>query len=708
MHRLPEILEKVQRYNPDASTELLTKAYVFSGKVHRGQTRLSGEPYLIHPLAVAEILAELHMDEVTVASGLLHDTVEDTLTTLEELREHFGDEVAGLVEGVTKLAKVSYSSRREEQAENFRRLVLTMARDVRVVMVKLADRLHNMRTLHFLPRLRQQQVAQETLDIYAPLANRLGIHRVKSELEDLGFRYTQPEVYEDLAHRVEVRLAEREQYIEEVKLVLGALLADHGIAGRVSGRPKHMLSVYRKMLDQGIPFEKVYDLIAFRLIVENLRDCYAVLGAIHAQWTPIPGRFKDYIALPKPNLYQSLHTTVIGPQGQPMEVQIRTEEMHRIAEEGIAAHWRYKEKRAAVGAEDKIFQWLRQLVESHKEIGDAQEFFESVKVDLFPDVVYVFTPAGDVIELPRGSTPVDFAFAVHSKVGEQCVGARVNDRMVPLEHRLKNGDRVDIITSKNHTPSADWLDFVATAKARTKIRAWIKTKQRERSIELGRDILDREFRKAGKSLPKALREGELEPVAPKFGFNKVEELLEAVGYGRLPARHVLTRLHPELEREVEEPKKPRKERRAPKGIVIRGVGDAMVRFARCCNPLPGEPVVGFVTRGHGMAVHTEDCPNVRKLDPERRVNVEWGQGETAAHPVKIRVECTDRKGMLASLTQTLAQFDANVVKADVRTHVVGQAECNFEVLVENTDRLQKILGAIQGLKGVNRVVRVKT
>jgi GTP pyrophosphokinase len=389
-------------------------------------------------------------------------------------------------------------------------------------------------------------------------------------------------------------------------------------------------------------------------------------------------------------------------------VQIRTEEMHRIAEEGIAAHWRYKEKRAGPSPEDKIFQWLRQLVEAQKDSGDAQEFFDSVKVDLFPDVCYAFTPAGDLIELPRGSTPVDFAFAVHSKVGEQCVGARVNDRMVPLDHRLKNGDRVDIITSKNHTPSPDWLDFVATSKARTKIRAWIKTKQRERSIELGRDILDREFRKVGKSLPKVLREGELESVAPKFGFNKVEEILEAVGYGKLPARHILTRVYPELEREAEEVKRPKKPKRAPRGIVIRGVGDAMVRFARCCNPLPGEPVVGFVTRGHGLAVHTGDCPNVPRLDPERRVDVEWGQGEVGAHPVKIRVACQDRKGMLASITQTLAQFDVNVVRADVKTHVVGQAECNFEILVENTDRLQKILGAIQTLKGVHQVVRVKT
>jgi GTP diphosphokinase / guanosine-3',5'-bis(diphosphate) 3'-diphosphatase len=709
MHRLHEILAKVQEHHPDAQQSLIEKAYVFSAKVHQGRTRLSGEPYLVHPLAVAEILAELHMDEVTVASGLLHDALEDTLATGDELREHFGPEVAWIVEGLTKLAKVSYSSRKEEQAENFRRLILTMAQDVRVVIVKLADRLHNMRTLEHLPRERQIPIARETLDIYAPLANRLGIHRVKSELQDLAFKHTAPDVYEDLSGKIEKRLAEREQYIEEVTGILRGILDAQEIPGRVSGRPKHYYSIYRKMLDQGIEFDKVYDFIAFRMIVDSLRDCYGLLGAIHGQWTPIPGRFKDYIALPKPNLYQSLHTTVIGPQGQPMEVQIRTEEMHRIAEEGIAAHWRYKEKKSAPGPEEKIFQWLRQLTEAQKDFGDAQEFLDTVKIDLFPDVVYAFTPAGELIELPRGSTPVDFAYAVHSKVGEQCVGAKVNDRMVPLEHRLKNGDRVEIITSKHHTPSSDWLEFVQTAKARTKIRQWIKTKQRERSIELGREICDREFRKAGKSFGKALKEGEVDPLAQRFGYNRADELLEAVGYGKLAARHVLARLFPELdEREAEEPKKPRRPRKEPRGIVIRGVGDALVRFARCCNPLPGEPVTGFVTRGHGMAVHTEDCPNVRKLDPDRRVPVEWGKGEQAAHPVKIRVSSEDRKGILASMTQALAQLDVSVVRADVKVFTVGQAECNFEILVDNLDRLQKILGTIQSIKGVHRVERVRT
>ncbi len=709
MSRLSDILEKVQSYQGDASLDLLRKAYVFSAKVHQDQTRLSGEPYLTHPLAVAEILADLRMDEVTVACGLLHDVIEVGATSTDLVREHFGGEVASIVESLSHLSRVTYSSRKQEQAEYFRRLILGMAKDVRVVMVKLADRLHNMRTLGPVPRPRQLQVAQETLDIYAPLANRLGIHRLKSELQDLGLRYTAPEVYADLVQKVRMRLAERESYIAEVTGMLEGLLAENGLRGHVSGRPKHFFSIWKKMQEQGIGFDKVYDLIAFRIILQEVRDCYGALGAIHGRWTPIPGRFKDYVALPKPNLYQSLHTTVMGPQGQPMEVQIRTEEMHRIAEEGIAAHWRYKEKRAAAGAEDRVFQWLRQVVEAHQDVGDAQEFLESVKIDLYPDVVLVFTPAGELVELPRGSTPVDFAYAVHSQVGEQCVGGKVNDRMVPLSHRLKNGDRVEIITSKNHTPSADWLEFVQTSKARNKVRAWIKTQQRERSLELGRDLCDREFRKAGHSLAKALKAGELEALAPKFGLNKEEELLEAVGYGKISARQVLGKLYPDLEeRGPEEGKPPRRPPKTPKGIVIHGVGDAMVRFARCCNPLPGEAVVGFVTRGHGMTVHTADCPNVRKLDPERRIEVDWGRGEAASHPVKIRVSCDDRKGILAAITQALAGFDVGVARADVRTWAVGEAECNFEILVENLDRLQKILGAIQGLKGVNRVIRVKT
>ncbi len=710
MLRLSDLLDAVQANHPESRADLIQKAYVFAAKVHGG---VSGPedpgPYLVHALSVAHILAELHLDEVTVACGILHDIVERGAADPGEVREHFGDEVAGVVDGLARIARVSYSSHKREQAERFRRLILAMARDVRVVLVKLADRLHNMRTLERRPHAERVRYAQETLDVYAPLANRLGIHRVKSELEDLGLRFTHPEVYADLEARVRARLAERETYIESVKGELERMLADNGLAGRVTGRPKHLFSVYRKMLDQGIDLDKVYDLVAFRIIVQEVRDCYAALGAVHARWKPIPGRFKDYIALPKPNLYQSLHTTVIGPQGQPMEVQIRTEEMHRIAEEGIAAHWRYKEKRAEADPMDRVFQWLRRLVEAHKEIRDAQQLLESVRGDWFPDVVFVFTPAGDLMELPRGSTPVDFAYAVHSQVGDRCVGARVNDRMVPLDYQLRNGDRVEIITSKHHTPSADWLEFVRTSKARTKIRHWIKAQQRARSVELGRELCEREFRKADRSFSKALKAGEIDEVARRFGMNKAEELLEAVGYGKVSARQVLARMYPELEeRETAPPKRPRKPPKSPAGVVIQGVGSALVRYARCCHPLPGDPVVGFVTRGHGLTVHTADCPNVKRLDPERRIDVEWGSATGAVHPVKIRVECDDRKGMLADITNVLAQHDVAVARASATAWAAGRAVCRFEILVENLDRLEKVLSAIVAIKGVQSVSRVKT
>ena len=657
------------------------------------------------------MLAELHMDDLTVACGLLHHRVAEEPVALATVKEQFGDEAASVLEGLAKISGVTYSSSKSKQAESFRRLILAMAKDMRVVIIRLAHRLHEMRSPHPASQGTRERIGREALDIYAPLANRLGIHRLKSELEDLGLAWTHPEVYADLEQRSQKRMAERDAYISGVRHILEQILEQNNIQGSVSGRPKHLYSAYRKMLDQGIGFDKVYDFIAFRIIVGELRDCYGMLGAIHGRWTPVPGRFKDYVALPKPNLYQSLHTTVIGPRGQPIEVQIRTEEMHRIAEEGIAAHWRYKEKRDAPGPEDRVFEWLRQVVDTHQEILDPQEFLESIKVELYPDVVFVFSPAGDLMELPKGSTPVDFAYAVHSQVGERCVGAKVNDRMVPLSHRLKNGDRVEITTSKNHTPSADWLEFVQTSRARNKVRQWIKAQQRERSIEQGRDACEREFRKAGRSFSKAWKETDMLAVAQQFGFNRGEEILEAVGYGKLTGRQILGKVYPsqeEPEKEPEEPKRGGKVEAPRTGIVIQGVGDTMVRFARCCNPLPGESVMGFVTRGQGLTVHTVDCANMRRLDPERRIEVAWGGAEAAAHPVKIRVYCEDRKGILAAITQTLAGFDVNVSRADVRTTAHGLAECSFEILVENLDRLRKILGSIKNLKGVSRVVRIKT
>lgn len=713
-NNVQDAIAKVETYLSSTGVVLVKKALDFELKAlaeaacNSGDKRVEAE--FERSIETAQILAELHMDEVAVASGALYGLVASNLISIEKVRSEFSDDVAGLVEGLLKISRISYSSRKESQAEHFRRLILAISADVRVVIIKLAVCLCAMRRLDAEPRDDQIKKAGEVLDIYAPLANRLGIHKVKNELEDLGFKFTMPEVYSELRAKAQRRLDERDDYIDEVKQILEDIIADGGISGRISGRPKHFLSIYRKMEAQGISFEKVYDLVAFRIIVDSLRDCYATLGAIHSRWRPVPGRFKDYIALPKSNLYQSLHTTVIGPKGQSMEVQIRTEEMHRIAEEGIAAHWRYKEKRTEAVKEDKVFEWLRQLVDHNEAVGDAQEFLDSVKIDFFPDVVFVFTPGGDLVELPRGSTPVDFAYAVHSQVGDRCVGAKVNDRMTPLSFRLKNGDRVEIATSKNHTPNADWLEFVQTAKARAKIRHWIKIQQKETSRLLGRDLCDREFRKFGKSFSKATKEGAVGAVANRYGFNKVEELLEAVGRGKIASRQVLVQFAPELaEKEAEEQKQatPKPEPKASKGIVINGIGDAMVRYARCCTPLPGEAVTGFVTRGRGITVHTTDCVNVPKLDPERRVDVEWGKGTAGAYPVKIRVACDDRKGILAAITNQLAKHDVNVAGANVRTWALGQAECNFTILVEDTDRLQKILGSIQGLKGVHSVARNK-
>lgn len=703
------LVAQVLAYQPDARSELLQRACAFA----QGPPEECGSPaaaHREHAVAVAAVLAELHMDDLTVACGLLHHRVAEEPACRATVAETFGVEVTELLDGLAKVTRVNYSASKSEQAESFRRLILALAQDVRVVVIRLAHCLQEMRGAPPTDPHLRQAMGREALDIYAPLANRLGIHRLKSELEDQGLAWSLPGVYADLMQRSQARVSERETYIAEVRQTLEQILADSDIRGRVSGRPKHLFSIYRKMLDQGIGFDKVYDFIAFRIIVENLRDCYGMLGAIHGRWTPVPGRFKDYVALPKPNLYQSLHTTVIGPLGQTIEVQIRTEEMHRIAEEGIAAHWRYKEKRGAAGREDQVFERLRQVVEAHQEIGDPREFLEAIQVELYPDVVFVFSPAGDLRELPLGSTPVDFAYAVHSQVGERCVGAKVNDRMVPLHHRLKNGDRVEIITAKTHTPSADWLEFVQTNRARNKVRQWIKAQQRERSVEVGREICDRDFRKAGKSFAKAWKEEDLALVAQQFGFNRPDELLEAVGYGKLTGRQVLSKVYPSHEAAeplAEEPKRARKPEAPTKGIVIRGVGDAMVRFARCCNPLPGEAVMGFVTRGQGLTVHTADCVNLGRLDPDRHIAVEWGGSDDAAHPVKIRVFCDDRKGILATITQTFAGFDVNVTRADVRTSVAGQAELNFEIRVENLGRLQKILGSIKNIKGVARVVRVK-
>lgn len=717
MVRLDDILEKIRAFNSDADLDAVRKAYVFSAKVHQGQVRLSGEPYLTHPMEVAYILVQLKMDVPTIVAGLLHDTLEDTLTTIEELHTVFGKEVAGLVDGITKIGKITFQTREERQAENFRKMLLAMARDIRVILVKLADRLHNMRTLHFQPEARQRKIAQETLDIYAPLANRLGISWIKGELEDLAFRYLQPEIFYDLVAKVAKRKKEREQYIEEVKNQIRNKLQEHDIEGEVSGRSKHLYSIYLKMERQGIDFDQVYDLIAFRIIVESVRECYAVLGMIHATWKPIPGRFKDYIAMPKANLYQSLHTTVIGPYGERVEVQIRTDEMHRIAEEGIAAHWKYKEGKAPNGVgsrDDNRFRWLRQLLEWQQELKDSREFMDTVKVDLFPEEVYVFTPKGDVKELPRGATPIDFAYAIHTDVGQRCVGGKVNGKLVPLRTELNNGDIVEVLTSPNQTPSKDWLKWVRTSKARNKIRHWIKAEQRERSIAIGRELLEKELRKYGFSLNRAMGTEEFSGAVSELGFKSADDLLAGLGYGKVSLGQIIGRVVPQEKLKSETPKGGRigkvleKIRKKPSGAIkIQGVEDVMVRFAKCCDPLPGDPVVGFITRGRGVTVHTSDCPHVLESDPDRRIEVEWNMKKKASRPAKIRVSCSDQKGMLAGITGAITNCEANIISANVFSTPEHRGVNTFEVDVQDLDHLNRVINALLKLKGVYKVERMK-
>ena len=715
MIRLNDILDRVASYNPAADLDMIKKAYVFCAKVHQGQIRLSGEPYLIHPMEVAAVLAELKLDVPTVVTGLLHDTLEDTLTTYEELVNVFGAEVANLVDGVTKISKIYFKTKEESQAENFRKMLLAMANDIRVLLVKLADRLHNMRTLQYHPEPKQRTIAKETLDIYAPMAHRLGISRLKGELEDLSFRYLNPQLYYDLAAKVTKKKMERESYVVDVQEIIAKKLVEHGIKGDVSGRSKHLYSIYNKMESRNVDIDEIYDLVAIRILVEDIRECYGVLGIIHSTWKPIPGRFKDYIAMPKGNMYQSLHTTVIGPYGERMEVQIRTLEMHRVAEAGIAAHWKYKEGKGYDEREVKRFAWLRQLLEWQQELQDSSEFMATVKVELFPEEVYVFTPNGDVKGFPKGATPVDFAYSVHTDVGHRCVGAKVNGKLVPLKYELKIGDIVEIVTSPHHTPSKDWLKLVKSSRARNKIRAWIKTEERKRSIALGREICEKEFRRYNLNFGKLQKIGELKKVATEFGLVGDEDLMAAVGYGKLSCNQLIGKLIPDHKMEEQ---KERKETRLTKvlnkltrkssdAIQISGIEDVLVRFGKCCNPVRGDEVVGFITRGRGVTVHAADCQFALEIDPERRVDVAWNQDKGTVLPVKIRVSCHDQKGILANITQVITNCEANIASAFVQSTVDKRGVNIFQVEVTDLDHLNRVINNIMKVSGVIKVDRLK-
>jgi guanosine-3',5'-bis(diphosphate) 3'-pyrophosphohydrolase len=713
MIRLNDILEKVNRNFPGADLGLIEKAYVYTAKVHQGQDRLSGEPYLIHPLEVAAILADMKMDIAAVAAGLLHDTVEDTFATPEEIKDLFGAEIAALVDGLTKISKMTLATHEEQQSENFRKMLLAMSKDIRIVLIKLADRLHNMRTLQYLPPETQVKIAQETKDIYAPIAGRLGIDRIKTELEDLTLPYLHPEEHRRLMAAIAWKKEEREKYIQEVSSIISEKLASYGLIGRVSGRLKHFYSIYRKMKAQNLEFEQVYDIIAFRMILSSVKDCYEALGIIHSLWKPIPGRFKDYIAMPKANGYQSLQTTVIGPYGERVEIQIRTEEMNRTAEEGIAAHWQYKEGKTFDPKDTRQIAWVRQLLEWHQDLRDPREFIETVKIDLFPDEVYVFTPRGDVKQFPIGATPVDFAYSIHTEIGHQCVGAKVNGKIVPLRYELQNGDIVEIVTSPNHQPSKDWLKYVKTSRAKTKIRQWVKSEARDRSVDLGKEICEREFKKYHLDFAKFMKSEDLKRVMDDFSFQSIDDLLAEVGYGNISCKQIMGKLVPaeRLEKDKAEDSRlkrlAQKIRREPLGIQIRGVQDVMVRFGKCCNPLPGDRITGYITRGRGVTVHTADCPNVLGSDTERMIQVSWNLQEKAVHSVRVRVICNDKKGLLAGISAALASSEINIVRANVITTEDRKAICNFELEVRDLKHLQGAFRTLTKLKDVLKVERLR-
>jgi GTP pyrophosphokinase len=712
--RPDDIIREVRKYLPEPDIEIIRRAYVFAMHHHEGQARDSGNPYIDHPIAVAYLLAQMRMDEVTITTGLLHDTLEDCPNVdLRLIANLFGEEIADLVDGVTKISQMKFSSQEHKQAENFKKILLATTKDIRVLLVKLADRLHNMYTLEFVPREKRARIAKESMDIYVPLAHRLGMQWIKSALEDLSFRYLNPEAYYNLVMRLTKGRKAREQYIEEVLGVLRNLLTEHKIQAEVGGRIKGLHSIFKKMQAQNLGFDEVMDIIAFRIILASVAECYEVLGLIHSMWRPVPGRFKDYVALPKANMYQSLHTTVIGPKNERMEVQIRTHEMHRVAELGIAAHWRYK----ATGQLDRDarqFDWLRQIMEWHRESDDPRAFLSGLKMDLFQEEVYVFTPKGDVINLPKGATPLDFAYRIHTQIGNTCSGARVNGRMVPLKYELQSGDRVEVTTKKDQRPSRDWLQFVKTATARAKIRAYLKDEEHEHSLAAGRAMLEKELARYKLNFGKIEKSGELDTVATKLNYKDGPAMLAGLGYGKLSIKYILQELvdpalleEPPKESAIDRLLRPLK-RKKPGGIRIQGIDDVLFRMAKCCNPVPGEPVIGFVTRGRGITVHTADCPIAHDQPEERRVDVEWDvsrDGKTV--PTEIRVHISDRKGVLADISSFITASEVNIDEIHSEHRTDETVNLNFVLQIRDIEQLTRLIGDVRKVKGVLEVERVR-
>lgn len=723
-----EFFEMIKKYLNDNQVAFVHKAYDVAAKAHANQRRKSGEPYIIHPLGVATILAELQMDETTLAAAFLHDVVEDTETTLDQLKEMFGVKVADLVDGVTKLGKIEYISKEDQQIENYRKMFLAMAKDIRVIMIKLADRLHNMRTMKYMPVHKQQSISRETMEVYAPLAHRLGIYTIKWELEDLAFRYMEPEIYYDLVEQVKVKRREREAMIHEAMAEIKEHLDEQHIKCEIQGRPKNFYSIYKKMQRDHKELSEIYDLLAIRVLVDTVADCYGTLGVVHSLWRPIPGRVKDYIAVPKSNMYQSLHTTVLYHNGQPLEIQIRTFEMHRISEFGIAAHWRYKEsggKSNMPSGGDKDFEaklsWLRQLLEWHKDMNDSRDFVNTVKMDVFADEVFVFTPRGDVIDLPVGSVPIDFAYRIHTDVGNRCVGAKVNGRIVPLDYKLSNGDIVEVITSKQATgPSRDWMNIVGSSDTRNKIRSWFKKERREENIAKGREMLEKETKRLGYDIKVLLKADKLKTVAASFRLDGEEALYASVGYGGVTLNGVMSKLvelykkeqkltvTKDLSQLLAELKPRRSKAKASHGILVKGEEGIMVKLARCCNPIPGDPVIGYITRGSGISVHRTDCPNVLSNNPDeqrRLIEVSWDITTDAVYKVNIVINASDRPGMMADIMQVTSEAKLNINALNCRTDKHKNAYITMGLDISNLEQLDNIMNKIKRMKGVYSVER---
>ena len=712
MLRINDILDKAQTYLAADELEMIQKAYIYSATVHQGQVRLSGEPYLTHPMEVAGILVDMKMDSATIISGLLHDTIEDTLTTKEQIDQEFGKDVTFLVNGLTKLSRISFGSQEERQAENFRKMILAMSADIRILLVRLADRIHNMRTLQYQTPERRIYIARETMDVYAPLANRLGINWMKMELEDMAFQYISPDAFKEIATRVAKSQESRNRYTEEVKAIIFKELGKVSIQGEVEGRAKHLYGIYKKMHEQHINFDEVYDVIAFRIILDSDMDktCYEALSIVHALWKPVPGRFKDYIAMPKANNYQSLHTAVIGPYGERVEIQIRTRAMHEWAEKGIAAHWRYKEGRAFQNNEDNQIKKLREALEIQQEIKNPKEFMSNLKLALFPEEVYVFTPHGDVKSFPKGATPIDFAYSIHTDIGHKCTGAKVNRNIVPLRYQLQNGDQVEIITQTGHHPSKDWLKYVVTSRAISKIRNWINLEEKNSSLLLGKDLLEKEFKRNNLKFATCIKSDEIKKILTEYSLSTLDDLISQVGYGRISPRQVVNHfLVQESPKEVE--KLPEKEKKksadSPSlGISLTGIDDVMVKFAKCCNPIPGDEISGYISRGRGITVHTQNCPHLKRLDAERIVEVNWDVRQKHAYPVHIKVVCSDRKGVLTEVSSVITSFDINISYAQIETTDMI-ANCIFIIDVYDTQQLNSIFSAIRQLKIVRSIERIR-